>query len=167
MVAFDLSALDREPEFHLDQLLELLRQTPDGFTTRRLPERLPCDVTGTRYVPPSWEANAQGYAPHIVPAYQCGFLEDGDGKVLTVITGRVQETEGKLTLSTLQRVRRPEKGEPYLETAFSCTVTLGERMPLESDEWENPRCGQAGLGESRHPGTAALIAYLMAWGVVQ
>ncbi|AAF12370.1 hypothetical protein [Deinococcus radiodurans] len=166
MVAFDLSTLDDEPEFHLDQLLELLRQTPDGFTTRRWQVGVLLADDGVQYAP-GWEANAQGYAPRIIPAYRCGFLEDGDGKVLMVITGRVQETEGKLTLSTLQRVRRPEKGEPYLETVFSCTVTLGERMPFESDEWENPCCGRAGLGESRHPGTAALIAYLMAWGVVK
>lgn len=155
-----LADLAREPQFHLDELLDVLSHTPDGFTTLR-------QTVAVRdgQLEQGWEADANGYAVTILPDHICGFLEEGDGKVLTVITGRTTESKGGLTLSAYLKEFPTEQptDHPYYSVVWQANVRLGEQL----GNWEqHSRAYQQGLGECETPGVAALIAYLRAWGVL-
>lgn len=160
-VLLKLSDLGSPSDLCLDQLLDVLRQVPDGFTTRRMTgyepgEPEPRDLR--------WTLEAEGYGIGVQPDMQCGFLEEGDGKVLTAITGRIGETKGNLTLSSTLVERPVLHGTPWVEVEWRVSIHLGVFLP----NWdENPRAGEMGLGAASNPGTAALIAYLKAWGVVE
>lgn len=156
-----ISDLAREPEFHLAELLEVLRRTEDGYDTRRISDAM-------------FEADAgNGYDVTIYHEYQCGFDEDGDGKVLTMICGRLAESGGLLTL-TLAQVERPEHYDhvndvqywtPRWRVSVQLPATYAILGPMNGDP--SPRAGQTGQAEGDRPGTAALVAYLRAWGTVE
>lgn len=151
----NLTDLKREPQFHLDELLEVLATVPDGYDTKRTN-------------PETWEAEiANGYTVTIQPEYACGFAEVGDGKLLTLVTQRLGETHGVFTLTTRQGQRKPDQysAAPYPVTTWAASVTLGDELPWVIAE-PNHRAGREGAGEAEEAGTAALIAYLRAWGVL-
>lgn len=155
-----LADLKRSPELHLDELLDVLRQAPDGCTTARTQVRV-----GSR-TEAGWAGDADGYQITIAPEHICGFSEEGDGKVLTLITGRVKDSRGGLTLTSLlkEHPRTRETDGVYYSIVWQAHVRLGEDL----GNWEpNPRAGYQGLGECETPGVAALIAYLRAWGVLE
>ena len=68
----DLRTLPRAPEFCLDTLLACLRDVPDGFDTIR-------QADGT------WELRTAWDCIPVHPAYQCGFTQDGQGRLLTAV----------------------------------------------------------------------------------
>lgn len=156
-----ISDLKREPEFHLAELLDVLRLTEDGYDTRRI-----SDAT--------FEADAgNGYDVTIHHEYQCGFDEDGDGKVLTMICGRLAESGGELSL-LLRHIERTEHYDhlndiPYTTPQWWAKVTLGNTYailgPMNGER--SPRAGQIMTATADRPGTAALVAYLRAWGTVE
>lgn len=151
----------RDPAFQLDELLALLDRVPSSGRQKRMTifSKSPCGKYA--YVDEGWEADAGGYGVVIVPEYKCGFAEQGDGKVLTVVTQRLTDPfevdeGGTLRLSTVFRRDSYEhpKGRTHSFTrpGWLAIVRL--------------RNGGRGRGESEHPGTAALLAYLRAWGVL-
>jgi hypothetical protein len=133
-----------------------LRDTPDGFGTKRVYADLQ-----DRWV---WNLDAGGYVIEVKPDFECGFDEEGDGKVLTAITQRVAEMDSLLMLTTVQLLKTMSGGQQYTQTVWYCTVMLGQDCRQAELEFE--RRGSAGSGRSGHPGTAALLAYLRAWGTV-
>lgn len=154
MTALDITTLKRAPEFHLDQLLELLATVPDGFTT----ERTEVWVSGRQEA--GWDVTAGGYFIGVQPEYRCGFAEEGDGKVLTALLGRLAETKGQVSISTTpQFADSPPAGlEPYFYVGWRVGVKLGENCS---------RANNAGVAFGDMPGTTLLVAYLRAWGVIQ
>ncbi|MBB5363072.1 hypothetical protein [Deinococcus humi] len=166
-VLLRVADLAREPEFHLDELLEVLAQVPDGYLTER------AEVWSGETKEPGWELEADSYEIGVDPNYRCGWSENGDGKVLTAITSRLQETSGLLVLVTAQVMQTPPPGpvhiKPYMQAVWNAAVTLGQGMPLgcACDLFENPRAGSQGLGQNDGPGVATLLAYLRAWGVLE
>lgn len=153
---FDISTLERAPEFHLDQLLELLATVPDGFTT----QRTEVWVSGKQEA--GWDVTAGGYFIGVQPEYKCGFAEEGDGKVLTALVGRLAETKGQVTIATTPKFAdAPPAGiEPYFYVGWRVGVKLGE-------EARSPRRHKIGIAFGDMPGTTLLLAYLRAWGVVE
>ncbi len=153
----DVSTFAREPEFHLGHLLDVLSCTPDGHRDVVVPER------GFDH----WDCDAGGYVINVNANYQCGFDEEGDGKVLTVITQRVANTGGMLVISTvpvqLPAINALNLG-PFVSINWQCTVMLG--ADCRAEELDIEVAGQAGRGCSSHPGTAALLAYLRALGTL-
>lgn len=152
---FDVSTLDREPEFFLEILLTALRDTPDGHSTRRVYS----DLTN-RWV---WELDAGGYVIDVKPDFECGFDEEGDGKVLTAILQRTPRFDSQVVLKS-ELVPREYNGMKYREVRWNAKVKLGKTCPYTLEEYRH--AGHCGYGLSRHPGTAALLAYLRAWGMV-
>lgn len=143
-----LSDLPRAPEFHLDQLLDVLSRTPDGFRTQRTQITL-----DEGHVEPGWTAGTYGDDVGILPDYACGFHELGDGKVLTVIAGRAQDRAVSLSLNTGSTKRSTWKAAVTVEAV--------------QGQWPSPdRAASHGEGEAADPGVAALIAYLRAWGTL-
>ncbi len=150
---------ERDPAFQLDRLLELLALVPDGDDAQRATVQ---SLNGdTVQAEPGWDISAYGYGLTVQPQYRCGFAEHGDGKVLTIITQRLTDPfqrRGALRLSTVDLPRVPPK--QGIHRGYSSTEWVA-RVSLRSETgWRR------GRGQSMHPGTAALLAYLRAWGVL-
>ena len=148
--------LGPQPELHLDVLLKALRLVPDGHQTEQ-------------EAPDTWQASAAGYFVTIRPDHICGFAEEGDGKVLTVLTGRIVENGGMLTLTTRAVVHPPtdDLTSGWVSTAWTAVLTLGPLMPWHAEGGACPRHRHVGVGENDMPGVAVLLAYLQAWGVLE
>lgn len=150
------ASLGPQPELHLDVLLKALRLVPDGHETEQEDRD-------------TWQADAAGYVITIRPDHICGFAEEGDGKVLTVLTGRIVENGGTLTLTTRAVVHPPTDDlmSGWVSTAWTAVLTLGPLMPVHAQVGECPRHRHVGVGENDMPGVAVLLAYLQAWGVLE
>lgn len=154
MTRLKLDTLAREPEFHLDELLALLEQVPDGFGTMRGEVR-----QDDKWVN-GWFLSDGAYVINVNPEYQCGFDEEGDGKVLTVMLSRIAQKGGQVSLTTTPRFRDTAPVEPYFYMGWRAGIYLGEEV-------EDCPTRRTGLGFCDKPGTAVLVAYLMAWGMVE
>lgn len=149
------ASLGPQPELHLDVLLSALHLVPDGHETEQ-------------EAPDTWQASVAGYFVKIRPDHICGFAEEGDGKILTVLTGRIAENGGMLTLTTRAVVHPPTDDlmSGWVSTAWTA-VTLGPLMPWHAEVKVCPRHRHVGVGENDMPGVAVLLAYLQAWGVLE
>lgn len=143
----DLRALPRAPEFCLDTLLACLQGVPDGFDTIR-------QADGT------WELHTAWACIPVHPAYQCGFTEDGQGRLLTALLERMGILDDQVQLTTVTVPDRDGTGQPYVRTVWDASITLNvsARHPDASIAYGHAR--------HDHPGVAVLIAYLRAWKVV-
>lgn len=138
----------RDPAFHLRELLDIMvkeGRAMDGDAMRHKEELNSSDL-------PLFEATAGGYYWDIDPDYKCGFHEAGDSKVLGMVLSRLRdpkwETRGdkKVVLQRFYVTQQPENYETPINKAV---------IELSSGP---------GVGWSRSPGAAVLIAYLVAWG---
>ena len=163
-VQLRLQDLKRAPEFHLDQLLDLLASIPDGYRMQRL--TLPDGE-------PGWELDlADGYTLKLNPQYQCGWEEAGAGPLLTTITSRLSATHGRLRLNTRIEKQTDPTGTvrgTYTAVVWDAKITLGGLPLFASDDTDRtPRTGCKGEAKGHDdPGIAALVAYLRAWGVLE
>lgn len=161
----------QDPSFYLLQLVPALNECPDYDCLRK---RTHPDGELTVF-----EASAGGYYWDIDPNYYCGVQENGDGKILSLLTTRLlhgawythghQDTPTRLMVDwhiepylkervvpadpgDPERKRPPREEQRYLEPVVKAVVKL------PSGE---------GVGYSEMPGTALLVAYLTAWGVLE
>ncbi len=127
------------PAGDVDKLLELLDDAADGDLQHRGEVEL-CE--GIKV--PGWFLTAGGYWVGIAPELACNFGEHCDGKLMHVITERLSSKAA----FRMNMVWTPEGGRQW-------------RVRIKLQRY-NPWAE----GVSDHPGVAALIAYLRAWGVV-